>query len=189
MKILSIIIFVFLCPICFSQEKLNEETISAKYKAWQSIIPTVFKSSEHYYLYLTGKNNSIEKWSDTKLDSSKYFLSHKIVYIKNAKLGFVIYNEYYTQTGDWFIVQEDYYLVNGKLIFTDWVMNTVYAEYPITVEKKMYFNENGNIQKKYTNTFRLNTKEIVQVDFLDHEVNYKTDISDLEFIKYFHLIY
>ena len=63
-------------------------------------------------------------------------------------------------------------------------MNTFYADEPLTVEKRLYFDSNGSIIRELKSVYKMNTKEKIDVSFMDQEVLYVLTLNDLVFYNY-----
>jgi hypothetical protein len=163
------------------EDRINE--IKARFAEWQPIIEVELKKSPVVYLYAWGENYANEEWTTREVKSDEKTLSETHAVIRN-KTGSFVYSQIYSFSGDWFIVSESYYDKNGKLFFIFWSMNTFQAEEPATVEKRLYFDENKKMIKSLQSVYKMNTKEKIDISFMDRDVIYKTGFKDLAFDKY-----
>ena len=182
-KFVLYILLVSFNSLIYSQDIDIEKNIDCIVNNWQLLLSEMPQSKQTYYKYLVKENDKNIYWSSAEIQDNSLFLIQKIAYIKNAELGYLICYENFTVSGDWYIVQNDYYSLEGTLICTKWEMNTCKAEFPITVDKKIYFNTNGTVFSQYRNIYKFNTQENVSIKFKDVDVHYKLKISDLEFIE------
>jgi hypothetical protein len=164
-----------------SEDKINE--IKARFAEWQPIVKVELEEAPVVYLYAWGENYANEEWTTQEIKSDEKTLSETHAVIRN-KTGSFVYSQIHSFSGDWFTVSENYYDKSGKLFFVFWSMNTFHAEEPVTVEKRLYFDETGKAIKSLQNVYKMNTKEKTDVSFMDQDVAYKTDFEDLPFKKY-----
>ncbi len=154
------------------------------YQKWQPYINSNLNNGIKFYLYLSGERFEIETWSDKKLNNEDLFLHCMVTCLENKDLGYFIYREYFTPSGDWFITQENYYSPDGFLYFIFWKMNSYQANPPVTVEKRLYFNNSQKLIRELKNVYKMNTKEKVEATYNDREVEYEIKINKLGFYRY-----
>lgn len=179
-KFVLYILIVAFNSLIFSQNIDIEKNIDCIVNNWQLLFSEMLQSEKTYYKFLFRENDKNIYWSSTEIHDNSLILIQKITYIKNVKLGYFIYSENFTVSGDWYIVQNDYYSLEGNLICTKWEMDTCKADFPITVYKKIYFN-NGTVYSQYSYIYKFNTQDIVSIKFQDVDVNYRLKINDFEF--------
>ena len=180
-KFVLYILLVAFNSVVFSQNIDIKKNIDCIVDNWKLLISEMPESRKTYYKYLFRENDKNIYWSSTEIQDNSLILIQKIAYLKNEELGSLVCSENFTVSGDWYIVQNDYYSIEGKIICTKWEMNTCKAEFPITVDKKIYFNYNGTIYSQYRNIYKFNTQDIVSIKFQDVDVNYRLQITDLKF--------
>ncbi len=164
----------------------NLETIQKIKKGfaqWQPIINKELSDAKVLYHYTWGKYLKKNKWSSSEIKSDQKILVNKIKYLRN-KSGHFIYSENYSISGDWFINSETYYDNKNRLYFVFWNMNTFQAETPLSVERRLYFDEEGYIIRNLEQKYKMNTKEKSDSHFSDRKVQYETKIENLKFFKY-----
>jgi len=181
-KFVLYILLVVFNSLIYSQNIDTEQNIDCIVNNWQLLFSDTPQSGKTYYKYLFRENAKTRYWSSTEIQDNSLFLIQKIKYIENVELGYIVCSENFTVSGDWYIVQNDYYSIEGKLLCTKWEMNTCKAEFPITVDKKIYFNNNGTIYSQYRNIYKFNTQDIVSIKYKDVDVNYSLKIDNLEFL-------
>ncbi|MDD2565187.1 MAG: hypothetical protein PHU27_13320, partial [Salinivirgaceae bacterium] len=131
-----------------------------------------------------GENYQFDKWTDKELDDDTLTLSEAVSIIQEKALGFFVYVDTYSFSGDWYVATAYYYDKDEKLYFVFWRMNTFYAEEPLTVEKRLYFDSQGQLIRDLKSVYKMNTKEKIDIEFMDREVNYDLTLSDMDFYKH-----
>ncbi len=154
------------------------------YQKWQSIIDNEFDSCDKFYNYAWGENYQFDKWTDKELDDDTLTLSEAVSIIQEKDLGFFVYVDTYSFSGDWYVATDYYYDKDEKLYFVFWRMNTFYAEEPLTVEKRLYFDSQGQLIRDLKSVYKMNTKEKIDIEFMDREVNYDLTLIDMDFYKH-----
>ncbi len=183
-KIISTFLFGFLFFTSgFSQGDSIITKIKADYQKWQPIIKNEFDSCDKIYNYAWGENYQFDKWTHKKSDDS-LTLSEAVSIIGKKDLGFFVYVETFSFSGDWHLITENYYDKDGQLYFVLWRMNTFNAEEPLTVEKRLYFDKNGNKIRNLQSVYKMNTKRKADISFMDREVNYKLNLKEMDFYKF-----
>ncbi len=167
-----------------SQTKTEIKIIKHNFKAWQPIIKTKIDSCDKLYNYSWGNNYQFSKWTYENSTDESFILTEAISIIKNNKLGFYVKNEIYSLSGDWFISADFYFDKNQKLYFIFWKMNSFQAEQPVTIEKRLYFNKNGELIKNLKSVYKINTKKEINVSYRDIEVDYHINLKDMDFYNY-----
>jgi len=168
----------------FSQNDDNILEIRDRYNKWQPIIDYKLKECEKLYNYAWGDNYQYSKWINRINDNDSLTLYEIISIIEEDDLGTFINNDVYSFSGDWSITIDYYYDLNDKLYFIFWRMNTFYAEEPVTVEKRLYFDKNGNKIRELQSEYKMNTKDKTNINFLDRDVDYKLELKEMDFYKY-----
>jgi hypothetical protein len=169
----------------FSQMDSTFKIISRNFQNWQPIIEKKLNSSEKYFNYVWGDNYQFNKWSPNKLKLDSSILSETVSIIENKDLGYFIYVDCFSFSGDWYIAIDYYYNKKKQLYFIFWRMNTFIAEEPLTVEKRLYFDNNQQKIKELVAVYKMNTKEKVDLNFMDREVEYKLTLTEMDFYKYY----
>lgn len=183
-KITILIILIAFTTAIFAKENPEILEIRKLYKKWQPFIYNTLENGETFYLYLSGDKYEIEKWSNKKLNDDNLFLSNKIIILENKNLGFFVYSENFSPSGDWHIVSGNYYLKSGNLFFVFWSMNTFQADPPVTVQKRLYFNKANKLIRKLKSVYKINTREEIDASFADRKVDYKIKLNEFGFYKY-----
>ena len=182
--LLTLIIGLIIFVNGFSQEDSIIKEIRAKFQKWQPIINKEFADCEKYYNYAWGENYQFDKWFDNKIDNDSLTLSEAVSIIDKKDLGYFVYVDNYSFSGDWYIAVDYYYNKGGQLYFIYWRLNTFYAEEPLTVEKRLYFDNSGKLIQDLKSVYKMNTKEKIDIDFMDREIDYKLILTDMDFYKY-----
>jgi hypothetical protein len=107
-------------------------------------------------------------------------LSEMSLILDKENLGSFLYTEKFSLAGDWFVAIDYYFDNKGKLYFIFWRMNSFHAEEPVTVEKRLYFDQHGEKIRDLISVFKMNTNEKKDISYLDMEVEYKMDIKEFE---------
>ena len=184
-KVLLILVFGLIFFVTgFSQEDSIITEIRSEFQKWQSIIDKEFDDCDKFYNYAWGENYQFDKWFDIKIDNDSLTLSEAVSIIDEKDLGYFVYVDYYSFSGDWYIAVDFFYNKEGQLYFIFWRMNTFYAEEPLTVEKRLYFDNTGQLIRDLKFVYKMNTKEKIDISFMDREVDYKLSLTDMDFYKY-----
>lgn len=153
-------------------------------------VPVNYKSSPRIYNYISGPNYSKSEYTPTENNSDSVFLSQLIVAVQCRK-GFLVYVETRTPSGDWFVVENNYYDKDGKLIFIKWDMNTSYSSIANTtdtqsasIEKRIYFDASSKQIVNRMVSYKMNTDEEMKFDFADREVEVAPTLRDLKYFKF-----
>ncbi|MCG8699857.1 MAG: hypothetical protein MI922_17515 [Bacteroidales bacterium] len=183
-EILTCLILSFFISNVFSQEDPIILDIRKNFKHWQPIIDKELATSDKLYYYAWGENFDFGKWYFQQQDVDSLTLSEVVSIIEQKDLGYFVYMDNYSYSGDWYTAVDYYFNTAGKLYFIFWRMNTFYAEEPLTVEKRLYFNGNQKLIKKLQSVYKMNTKEKTDISFMDQEVNFRTKIENMTFYEY-----
>lgn len=168
----------------FAQEDSIIKKIRDDFQKWQPIIDNGIDNCDKLYNYAWGKNYQFDKWTDKKLNDDTLTLSEAVSIIEQKDLGFFVYVDSYSFSGDWHVATDYYYDKDGQLYFVFWRMNTFYAEEPLTVEKRLYFDSQGQLIRDLKSVFKMNTKEKIDIGFMDREVEYDLTLRDMDFYKH-----
>jgi len=184
-NILLIILFeLIFINLGFSQEDSTILVIKTNFQKWQPIIDNEFENYPKFFNYAWGENYQFDKWFNKKQDNDSLTLSEAVSVIEKKDLGYFVNVDYYSFSGDWYIVIEYYYNQEEQLYFIFWRMNTFYAKEPLTVEKRLYFDTNSRIIRELKSVYKMNTKEKIDISFMDKEIDYELILSDMSFYKY-----
>ena len=184
-KILLISLFGLLFNnLGFSQEDSKLLEIKRDFQKWQPIIDSGFDTCPKYFKYAWGKYYQFNEWFHNIQNNDSLTIAQVVSIIEKEDLGYFVRVENCSFSGDWHIVIDYYFNKEEQLHFIFWRMNTFYAEKPLTVEKRLYFDCNGEIIQILKNVYRINTKEKIEINFMDKEVDYKLTLSEMEFYKY-----
>ena len=158
--------------------------IRRQFKLWQEVLNkgTLSKAKRFFHIY-SGENYQNEKWViQTNKQDSGAFIGEEVALVKNDKLGMMFYISETSPSGDWYIAAEDYYWLSGRLFFVYWKMNTSRALEPITIERRLYFSENGNLVESLESVYKLGTREKVDnPNYMPHDVTYWKNVRELPF--------
>ena len=181
--ILITLIGLLFSNLGFAQEDSIILEIRRDFQKWQPIIEREFDSCTRYYNYAWGENFQYDKWFNEIQDNDGLATEKIVSIIEKEDLGYFVYIDYYSFSGDWYIAVDHYYNVEEQLYFIFWAMNTFYAEESVSVEKRLYFNYEGELIHELQSVYKMNTKEKIDIDFMDIEVEYELNLSDMDFYK------
>ena len=182
--ILAYLLGLFAMSPANSQGKGDILEIGERLNEWQPIIDKELKDNKKLFKYSWGAYYQYDKWFNEQLDHDTLTLSKVVSVIKKEKLGTFLYRQNHSFAGDWVMVIYYYYDLNDKLYYIWWRMSTFQAEEPATVEKRLYFDENGNLIQKLQSVYKMNTEEKIDTRFEDRDVDYKLDWKEMDFFKY-----
>lgn len=183
-NILTTVFGLIIFATGFAQEDAIIKKIRDDFQKWQPIIDNGIDNCDKLYNYTWGENYQFDKWTDKKLNDDTLTLSEAVSIIEQKDLGFFVYVDSYSFSGDWYVATDYYYDKDGQLYFVFWRMNTFYAEEPLTVEKRLYFNSQGQLIRDLKSVFKMNTKEKIDIGFMDREVEYDLTLRDMDFYKH-----
>ncbi|MGK7394434.1 MAG: hypothetical protein ACNS62_07665 [Candidatus Cyclobacteriaceae bacterium M3_2C_046] len=187
MKVL-IIVFVLLIGFeTYGQTKdvmLNQ--IEQEVQYWKSVIDQKLPQCTKFYNYAWGANYEHQQLVTYPVNEDTVMLSEMISIIPSEERGFFVQKENYSFSGDWFILADYYYDQDKLLYYIFWRMNTFYAEKPITVEKKMYFSPKGEPLDSSCQVYRMNTRDTINVNFMDQEVQLRKKLVQWDFYSLWH---
>lgn len=181
--------------------------IRAEYTKWQKVIKTKLKKADVLYMYYDNSafidneingdtlenNKNYQIWVKNKIeDISKnyYEVYDKYRIIKDDKLG--TYINIYTNSlsGDWGIITDYYYDKNDKLIFIYYAASSLFGENGLALtEKRLYFDEEGNLIRNLEKTFDPDTKKPVEQHFKFNDVEYNINLKEMDFHSYWKKYY
>jgi hypothetical protein len=179
--LLFLIIELFFFNLGFSQEDSVIVEIKKKFQLWQPIIETKIHSCTKFYYYTWGDDYQFNKWYYNETEDGSKTLSKIASIIENSDYGYYLSIDEYSVSGDWNISIDYYYDINEELYFIFWSMNTFYAEIPVTVDKRLYFNIDGEKIREIQSVYKMNTKEKTDISFMDRDVEYSLSMSELDF--------
>lgn len=182
--ILTLVFEIIIFSTGFSQTDSIITKIKDDFQKWQPIIDKDFDSCDKLYNYAWGVNYQFDKWIDKKLNDDTLTLSKSVSIIEQKDLGFYVNVDTHSFSGDWHVATDYYYNKKEQLYFVFWRMNTFYAEEPLTVEKRLYFDSQGQLIRDLKSVFKMNTEEEIDMDFMDKEVYYQLTLSDMDFYSY-----
>lgn len=182
--ILTFVFGLIISSTGFSQTDSIIQKIRDDFQKWQTIIDKDFDSCDKLYNYAWGENYQFNKWTDKKLNDDSLILSERVSIIEHKDLGFFVYVDSYSLSGDWYIATDYYFNQEEQLYFVFWRMNTFYAEEPLTIEKRLYFDNQGQLIRDLKSVYKMNTKEKIDIGFMDREVDYQLLLSDMDFYKH-----
>lgn len=184
-KILLITLFGLLFNnLGFSQEESKLLEIRRDFQKWQPIIDNEFDTCPKFYNYAWGKYYQFNKWINKIQNTDSLTLAQAVSIIEKKDLGYFVRAEHPSFSGDWHIVIDYYFNKEEQLYFIFWRMNTFYAEKPLTIEKRLYFDCNGEIIQILKYVYKMNTKEKIEINFMDREVDYKLTLNEMDFYEY-----
>lgn len=183
-KFIAIVLSLFVFLPAYANESKRFEDIQNQLSKWQSILNAEKKYAAVIYRYAWGANFESEEWLIKPIESDSKRLAEKISFLK-SKAGAWVLKEDFSFSGDWVIKSEHYYDERGRLFFILWKMNTFQAEEPVTVGKKLYFDQYGNVILNLVEVYKLNTHQVSNAKYIDREVVYETSFNKQNFLKYF----
>lgn len=181
-NILLITLFgVIFSNVGFSQDNPRILEIRKDFQKWQPIIENELNSCSKFFNYAWGENYQFDKWFENQQNNDSITLVSKVSIIEKKTLGYFVNVDQHSISGDWYIAVDYYYNKKEQLYFVFWRMNTFYAEEPLTVEKRLYFDTNGEVVQELKSIYKMNTKEKIDIGFMDREVDYKYILGDTNF--------
>jgi hypothetical protein len=167
-----------------AQDSQDISRIRRQFKSWQEVLnkETLAKGEKFFHIY-SGENYKNEKWviKISRQDSGA-FIGEEVTLVKNDKLGMMFFISEKTPTEDWYIAAEHYYWPSGKLFFVYWIMSTHLALEPLTIERRLYFSEDGNLVQTLESVYKMGTKEKAKdPSYMPHDVTYWKNIRELPF--------
>jgi hypothetical protein len=167
-----------------AQDSPGIRKIRRQFKSWQEVLnkETLGKAKRFFHIY-SGENYQNEKWvtAINKQDSGA-FIGEEVTLVKNDKLGIMFFISERTPTEDWYIAAEHYYWPSGGLFFVYWILNTHLALEPLTIERRLYFGEDGTLVESLESVYRLGTKEkIDNPSYMPQDVTYWKNVRELPF--------
>ncbi|MDD4575723.1 MAG: hypothetical protein PHI36_04780 [Bacteroidales bacterium] len=183
-NILTTVFGLIIFATGFAQKDSIITKIRDDFQKWQPIINNGIDNCDKLYNYARGENYQFYTWTDKKLSVDTLTLSEAVSIIEQKDLGFFVYVEAYSFSGDWYVATDYYYDKDRQLYFVFWRMNTFYAEEPLTVEKRLYFDKNGDKIRELQSVYKMNTMEKTDINFMDRDVDYKLDLKEMDFYKF-----
>ena len=175
---------VFLFSLSYGQDSLRIQQIRDKFDSWQKILDDIDTTAQVVYNVFYGKNYNKNEWTNDPAKVKKGFIGNEATIVKNEDLGIMFILRENTPSGDWSIYSENYYDKSGKLYFVFRALNTFQALEPLTVEKRLYFNEKGDLIKSLENIYKMNTKEkVLNPDYMKRAIKYWLDLKELPFFN------
>lgn len=163
----------------FGQDDEKILKIRKQFNEWQILLENENIEPEFYYHSVWGNNFENDAWTTFKPADSVAVIQIASVFSQPTLGGLITVDEN-SISGDWSIRTENYYDKNGNLFFIFWSMNTFQADQPVTVEKRLYF-DNKRLLKKRKTVLRMNAREVVDAGFADREVTIWYSLSDIPF--------
>jgi hypothetical protein len=188
----SFIFFVSLMVLSAStiiaHESAGIQRLRDQYKAWQEILDkqTIAKGKRAFHVY-SGENYRTDKWvSEVRGKSGDYFIGEEVNLINHDKLGVMFYMSETSPSGDWNIAAEHYFQPSGRLFCVVWKLNTFQALEPLTIEKCLFFDEDGKLLQDLEHAFKLSTRDKVDSpNYMSRSVTYWKSIRDVPFYSIF----
>jgi len=168
--------------IGYSQEDQVILKIRDNFQKWQPLIEDN-DTQKSIFKYAWGTNYQYTGWYNSENTLDSLTLMQTASTINDNSLGSYLNVDLYSLAGDWYITSDYYYNQLGNLYFIFWRMNTFYAEEPVTVEKRKYFDSKGNEIRSLQSVYKMNTKDKIEISFMDREVDIKKSIKDWEFYE------
>lgn len=84
-------------------------------------------------------------------------------------------------SGDWYIAVDYYFDTYKKLYFIFWRMNTFQADEPLTIEKRLYLNSEGELIRELKSKYKMNSKTASTAGFADRDVEYELQLNKMNF--------
>ncbi|MDW3209748.1 MAG: hypothetical protein R8N23_07770 [Reichenbachiella sp.] len=180
-KPIILLTFFLNCLLGTAQENSDIVQIRENFQAWQPIIESKLKTSTQFFHYAWGENYQEDEWYTSEQASEDKFLFQKTYIIEKANLGTFVYYDNFAMSGDWKISVDYYFDTNDRLYFIFWRMNTFQANEPLTIEKRLYFNSEGELIRNLKSTFKMNTKDESTAGFADRDVEYELHLNKMDF--------
>lgn len=157
--------------------------IREQYKLWQKVLnKEAISKGEKFYLTSFGRNYREANWFTVLDESGDYFVWQEITLIKDDKLGLMFYSHESSPSHDWNCFSEHYYFPSGELFFVFLRLNTLHADEPLTIERRLYLNKEGKRIRFLESVYKLGTQEkISEPNYLPYDETYWQNIKKLPF--------
>ncbi|MEP0043287.1 MAG: hypothetical protein ABJE80_10600 [Reichenbachiella sp.] len=180
-KSILLLIFFLNCLMGRTQENPEILQIRENFQIWQPIIESELNGSTQLFHYAWGESYQEDEWYTNEQASEGKFLFQKVRLIEKSNLGTFVYYDNYSMSGDWYIAVDYYFDTNDKLYFVYWRMNTYQADEPLTIEKRLYFNSEGELIRNLKSTYKMNTKDGSTAGFADRDIEYELQLNKMDF--------
>jgi hypothetical protein len=168
----------------YSQEDQTIARIRSDFQKWQPIIDNHLEDCDKIYKYVWGDAYQYETWLNKETENDTLMHSQSVSVIEEKDLGYFVKLATYSFSGDWSIVADYYYTEDRKLFFVFWTLHSFNAPEPVTVEKRLYFDNNGALIRNLKSVYKMNTTEKVDTGFDDRAVDYEWKLDDMGFYKH-----
>jgi len=179
----STFLLLLLGSSAFAQDTPEIIKIREQFQSWQKILnkETISKGKNFYFVSF-GRNYREAIWFTVLDESGDYFVWQTITLIKDDKLGLMFYSEESSPSRDWAGFSEHYYWPTGKLFFVYCKWNTFLADEASTIERRLYFNNDGKLIRFLESVYKLGTREkIPEPNYMPFDVIYWKNIKELPF--------
>lgn len=178
--ILSLILLVILPINAMAQQDSVIAEIKENFKTWQPIIAMDSTEVTTFYLYSWGDRYENQQWQKTMERNDTLFLTQTSTIMQKDSLGYFMQEYSTSPSGDWLLIVDYYYDVDGDLYFAFWRLNTFLAEEPVTVQRRFYYNKDGEPARLLKSVYKLGTKEEVDVSYSEPPIRFEIDFSETE---------
>ncbi|NOQ72266.1 MAG: hypothetical protein GQ574_09710 [Crocinitomix sp.] len=171
-------LIINLSSVSWSQETIEIDSIKSNFKQWQPIIENNADSAQVFYSYRWGDQYEFSDWFSEKQLGDTLFPAGSVYVLEQDSLGFYVQETSSSPSGDWFLICDYYYHANGQLYFVFWRLNTFYAEPPVTVEKRFYYNLQGTLILEKEVIYKKGSNEKINVSYFDPGVDFDLNFFD-----------
>lgn len=180
-KSIFVLLINLIALVSFGQKSQTIAEIRKNFQTWQPIIENELDSSNQLFHYAWGENYQEDAWYSNEQTSEDKFLYQKVRLLEKSNLGTFVYYDNYSMSGDWYIAIDYYFDTDNKLYFVFWRMNTFQADEPLTIEKRLYFNSDGELIRNLESVYKMNTKDESTAGFADRDVEYELQLNKMDF--------
>ncbi|MFL1895948.1 hypothetical protein ACJRPK_09615 [Aquimarina sp. 2-A2] len=128
-----------------------------------------------------GEHYRNDEWCSSETYDEDKLLCQIASVIEDINLGTYVHYDNYSISGDWLISSDYYFNKDNKLYFVFWRMNTYQAEETLTVEKRLYFNFDGEPIRTFQTKYKMNTISKSNASFADQNVEYESRLNRMGF--------
>ncbi len=187
MNMKSIYYWITLLTLLFSDclnsgEDKQILEIRHQFKRWQQALERGDISSQKLYHVYYGDNYEEDEWVDSTRAIKGRFVGEEVTDYMDYKLGISLKVIENSPSGDWSIRSEHYYWPSKKLFFVFWAMNTFQADEPVTVERRLYFNLEGEVIRRLESVYKMNSRvQIEEPNYFDQKAMYWPEVDSIPF--------
>ena len=179
--------FILLLALLFSDclsggEDKQILEIRNQFKRWQQVLTQGDVVSQKLYHVYFGDYFDEDAWIDSSEAIGDRFVGEEVTVSRHEQLGISLKVKQTSPSGDWHITSEHYYWPSQKLFFVFWAMNTSQADEPVTVERRLYFNPEGEVIRRLESVYKMNSRVHVDVrSYAEQKITYWLEVDSIPF--------